>query len=36
VGLSLLERLGYRNLMVLDAGFGKWRDAGYEVVKEAA
>ena len=36
VGLSLLERLGYRNLMVLDTGFGNWRDAGYEVVKEAA
>jgi 3-mercaptopyruvate sulfurtransferase SseA len=31
-----LERLGYRNLMVLDTGFGNWRDAGYEVVKEAA
>ena len=36
VGLSLLERFGYRNLMVLDTGFGNWRDAGYEVVKEAA
>lgn len=36
VGLSLLERLGYRDLMVLDTGFGKWREAGYEVVKEAA
>lgn len=36
VGLSLLERLGYRNLMVLDTGFGNWRDAGYEVVKEPA
>jgi hydroxyacylglutathione hydrolase len=36
VGLSLLERLGYRNLTVLDTGFGNWRDAGYEVVKEAA
>jgi rhodanese-related sulfurtransferase len=35
VGLSLLERLGYRDLMVLDTGFGNWRDAGYEVVKEA-
>lgn len=36
VGLSLLERLGYRNLVVLLTGFGTWRDAGYEVVKEAA
>ncbi len=36
VGLSLLERLGYSNLMMLDTGFGNWRDAGYEVVKEAA
>jgi hydroxyacylglutathione hydrolase len=36
VGLSLLERLGYRDLMVLDTGFGNWRDAGYEVVEEAA
>jgi hydroxyacylglutathione hydrolase len=36
VGLSLLERLGYRNLTVLDTGFGNWQDAGYEVVKEAA
>jgi hydroxyacylglutathione hydrolase len=36
VALSLLERLGYRNLMVLDTGFGNWRDAGYEIVKEAA
>ena len=35
VGLSLLERLGYRDLMVLDTGFGNWREAGYEVVKEA-
>ncbi len=36
VGLSLLERLGYRDVMVLDTGFGNWRDAGYEVAKEAA
>ena len=36
VGLSLLERLGYRNLMMLNTGFGNWQDAGYEVVKEAA
>ncbi len=36
VSLSLLERLGYRDLTVLDTGFGKWRDAGYEVVGEAA
>ncbi len=36
VGLSLLERLGFRNLAMLDTGFGKWRDAGYEVVEEAA
>jgi hydroxyacylglutathione hydrolase len=36
VGMSLLERLGYRDLMVLDTGFGNWREAGYEVVTEAA
>jgi hydroxyacylglutathione hydrolase len=36
VGLSLLERLGYSNLTMLDTGFGNWQDAGYEVVKEAA
>lgn len=36
VGLSLLERLGYRNLMMLNTGFGNWQDAGYEVVKESA
>lgn len=35
VGLSLLERRGYRNLTLLDTGFGKWRDAGFEVVEEA-
>jgi hydroxyacylglutathione hydrolase len=36
VGLSLLERGGYRNLTMLDTGFGHWRNAGYEVVEEAA
>lgn len=36
VGLSLLKRRGYRNLTLLDTGFGNWRDAGYEVVEEAA
>jgi hydroxyacylglutathione hydrolase len=36
VALSLLERRGYRNLTVLDTGFGKWRDSGYEVDKAAA
>jgi rhodanese-related sulfurtransferase len=36
VGLSLLERLDYCNLMMLNTGFGNWQDAGYEVVKEAA
>jgi hydroxyacylglutathione hydrolase len=36
VGLSLLERLGYRDLAVLDTGFGHWREAGYRVVEEAA
>lgn len=35
VGLSLLEQRGHRNLTVLDTGFGKWRNAGYEVVEEA-
>lgn len=36
VGLSLLERHGYRNLTLLATGFGRWRDAGFEVVTEAA
>jgi hydroxyacylglutathione hydrolase len=36
VGVSLLERSGYRDLVLLDTGFGAWKDAGYEVVKEAA
>jgi hydroxyacylglutathione hydrolase len=36
VALSLLERFGYRNLTVLDTGFGKWREAGYEVIAEAS
>jgi hydroxyacylglutathione hydrolase len=36
VGLSLLEQRGYRNLTVLDTGFDKWRNAGYDVVEEAA
>jgi len=36
VGLSLLEQLGYRNIMVLDTGIVNWRDAGHEVVKEVA
>jgi hydroxyacylglutathione hydrolase len=36
VALSLLERFGYRNLTVLDTGFGKWREAGYDVIAEAS
>lgn len=36
VGLSLMERLGYRDLILLDTGFGNWREAGYGVVNEAA
>ena len=34
VGISLLERWGYRNLMLLDGGFGAWQTAGYPIVRE--
>jgi rhodanese-related sulfurtransferase len=27
-GISILERMGYRDLAILDGGFGAWRDAG--------
>ena len=33
VGLSVLEQRGYRNLMLLDGGFGNWQAAGYPVVQ---
>lgn len=34
VGISVLERGGYRNLMLLDGGFSAWEAAGYEVARE--
>jgi hydroxyacylglutathione hydrolase len=34
VGISLLERWGYRNLMLLGGGFGAWQTAGYPIVRE--
>jgi len=35
VGISLLERWGYRNLMLLGGGFGAWQTAGYPIVRDA-
>ncbi|HZD57694.1 MAG TPA: rhodanese-like domain-containing protein, partial [Anaerolineales bacterium] len=35
VGISVLERRGYRNLVLLDGGFSSWLASGYEVVSEA-
>jgi hydroxyacylglutathione hydrolase len=34
VSISVLERRGYRNLMLLDGGFSAWETAGYEAVRE--
>jgi hydroxyacylglutathione hydrolase len=34
VGISVLERRGYRNLMLLDGGFSGWQAAGYPVVQD--
>ncbi len=36
ISQALLEQQGYQNLVVLDTGFDAWREAGYEVVEEAA
>jgi len=33
VGISVLERRGYRNLVLLDGGFAAWETAGYEVAR---
>jgi hydroxyacylglutathione hydrolase len=33
VGISLLERRGYRNLALLEGGFGAWESAGNPVEK---
>jgi hydroxyacylglutathione hydrolase len=33
VGLSVLERRGYRDLALLEGGFSGWQAAGFEVVK---
>jgi hydroxyacylglutathione hydrolase len=35
VGLSLLERRGFRDLALLEAGFSGWEAGGYPVVSEA-
>jgi hydroxyacylglutathione hydrolase len=34
VSVSVLEQRGYRNLMLLDGGFGGWQAAAYPVVQE--
>jgi hydroxyacylglutathione hydrolase len=34
VGISLLERWGYRNLMLLDGGFSGWQAAAYPIVRD--
>ena len=34
VGVSVLEQRGYRNLMLLDGGFGGWQAAGYPVAQD--
>jgi len=34
VGISLLERWGYRNLMQLDGGYSGWQTAGYPIVRD--
>ncbi len=34
VGISLLERSGYRDLRLLDGGYKGWRAAGYPIVRE--
>ena len=34
VGLSLLERHGYRRLTVLNGGFSGWQGAGYPIVRD--
>ena len=36
VGLSLLERRGYRNLALLEGGFVAWNEAGYPVLGHEA
>ena len=34
VGISLLERSGYRDLRLLEGGFKGWRAAGYPIVRD--
>ncbi len=34
VSVSVLERRGYRNLMLLDGGFSDWQAAGYPVAQD--
>ncbi len=33
-GLALLERQGFRHLLLMDGGFSAWEAAGFEVEKE--
>jgi hydroxyacylglutathione hydrolase len=35
VGISLLERWGYQDLVLLDGGYGAWQVAGYPIVSDA-
>jgi hydroxyacylglutathione hydrolase len=34
VGISVLERRGYRNLVMLDVGYSKWLKSGFRIVRE--
>jgi hydroxyacylglutathione hydrolase len=34
VGVSVLERRGYRNLILLEGGFSHWQAAGYPIVHD--
>jgi hydroxyacylglutathione hydrolase len=34
VGLSILERWGYRDLMLLEGGYSGWQAAGYPIVSD--
>jgi hydroxyacylglutathione hydrolase len=34
VGISLLERHGYRNLALLHGGYSRWQAAGYPIVRD--
>jgi hydroxyacylglutathione hydrolase len=34
VGLSVLERHGYRHLLLLNGGYSAWQAAGYPIVRD--